>query len=106
MLGSTRLLKATITDARGNVMLDGFAPLTWQSSNAKVAKVDSAGKVQSFGESVASISVATQRLVGSAVFTVRPRLAHTSCMVYAPRRQTRQSCVTLDFVVRAPAGEK
>lgn len=106
MLGSTRLLKATVTDARGNLMLDNFAPLTWQSSDATVATVDSTGKVRSFSEGVASISVATQRLATSAVFTVRPRLAHTSCMVYAPRRQTRKSCVTLDFIVHAPSGGK
>lgn len=106
MLGSTRLLKVTVTDARGNRMLDDVAPVTWQSSDAKVATVDSTGKVQSFGEGVANILVATQSLVTSAVFTVRPRLAHTSCMVYAPRRKTRQSCVTLDFVVHAPLGVK
>ena len=106
MLGAVRTLKATVTDARGNALIDPVAPLSWQTSDGKIATVDSVGVVRSVAEGNANITATVQSLSARATFSVRPRLAHTSCMVYAPRKQTRQSCVTLDFVVRAPAGGK
>jgi hypothetical protein len=100
MLGSWRQLRVQVTDARGHAMLDGPPALTWQSADARVATVDDAGVVRSIAEGTAQITVRADEIVGSATFAVRPRLPHTSCMVYAQRRQSRQSCVTLDLTLR------
>ena len=99
-LGTARQLRVTVTDARGHALLDGPPPLTWLSGDARVIAVDGAGVVRSMAEGTARVTVQAESLVGAATFTVQPRLPHTSCMVFAQRRQTRQSCVTLDFVVR------
>lgn len=98
-LGAARQLRVQVTDARGNAMIDGPPPLAWQSADARVVTVDGAGVVRSLGEGTARIVVRADQLTGAATFTVQPRLPHTSCMVFAQRRQTRQSCVTLDFVL-------
>ncbi|WP_284351369.1 hypothetical protein [Roseisolibacter agri] len=102
-LGAARQLRVEVTDARGHAMLDGPPALTWRSADARVVDVDGSGVVRSQGEGSARVTVQADALVGAATFTVRPRLPHTSCMVFAQRRQTRQACVTLDFVVREPA---
>jgi len=98
-IGALRRLRVQVTDARGNAMLDGGPALTWQSADPRVVTVDSTGAVRSSGEGASRITVAAVGLTGSATFTVRPRLPHTSCMQFAQRRQPRTSCVTLDFVV-------
>ena len=100
-LGARRELRALVTDARGNAMLDGPPPLTWLSADPRVVAVDAAGVLRSVGEGAARVTVRSDELSGAATFSVRPRLPHTSCMVFAQRKQTRQSCVTLDFVMRA-----
>jgi hypothetical protein len=99
-LGALRQLRATITDARGNALLDAPPALAWRTADPRVLSVDSTGLVRSLGEGRASITVSADHLNGSASFTVNPRLPHTSCMRYAQRKQNRQSCVTLDLVVR------
>jgi hypothetical protein len=99
-IGARRQLGVQVTDARGNAMLDGPPPLTWRSADPRVVTVDSAGLVRSSGEGDAKVMVHADDLAGAATFTVRPRLSHTSCMVFAQRRRPLQSCVTLDFVVR------
>lgn len=99
-LGTARQLRVTVTDARGHALLDGPPPLAWRSGDARVVAVDGAGVVRSLAEGTARVTVEAESLVGAATFTVQPRLPHTSCMVFAQRRQARQACVTLDFVVR------
>jgi hypothetical protein len=99
-LGASRQLHAQVTDARGNAMLDGPPRLTWLSADPGVLGVDGSGIVRSLGEGTARILVQAGQLTGAATFTVAPRLPHTSCMMFARRRQTRQSCVTLDLLVR------
>ena len=99
-LGASRALRALVTDARGNAMLDGPPPLTWLSADPRVLAVDAAGVLRSVGEGAARVTVRSDALSGAATFSVQPRLPHTSCMVFAQRKQTRQSCVTLDFVMR------
>jgi uncharacterized protein YjdB len=81
-------------------MLDDPPPLSWRSTDPGVVAVDSAGVVRARGEGRARITVHADALSGAATFVVNPRVAHTSCMVFSHRRQTRQSCVTLDFVMR------
>lgn len=98
-LGAARQLRAQLSDARGNAMLVA-PPLVWSSADARVVAVDAGGVVRSAGEGTARITVFAEHLAGTATFSVQPRLPHTSCMVFALRRQTRQSCVTLDLVVR------
>jgi hypothetical protein len=103
-LGALRQLRAEVTDARGNALLDGPPPLTWRAENAAVLAVDGAGVVRSLGEGTSRVTVQADGLAGAATFTVSPRLPHTSCMLFAQRRQTRQACVTLDLVVREREG--
>jgi hypothetical protein len=98
-LGTHRQLGVHVTDARGNAMLGGPPPLTWRSADARVVQVDGAGVVRSVGEGTSQVTVQVGDLVGAATFTVQPRRPHTSCMVFAQRRQTRQSCVTVDFTL-------
>lgn len=99
-LGTSRPLRAQVTDARGHPMLEDPPPLVWTSAEPGVVAVDSAGVVRSLGEGAARVSVSAGELVGAATFFVSPRVPHTSCMVFTQRRQTRQTCVTLDFVLR------
>lgn len=105
-LGASRQLRAQVTDARGNQMLDEPPPLLWTSADPGVVAVDSAGVVRSLGEGAARVSVRAGELVGAATFSVRPRLPHTTCMVFTQRRAARQSCVTLDFFLRVREGAR
>jgi hypothetical protein len=99
-IGAARQLRVQIADARGNPMPGALAALAWRSADARVVSVDGAGVVRSVGEGSAQVTVQADGLAGAATFAVRPHLPHTSCMVFAQRRRSRQSCVTLDFVVR------
>jgi hypothetical protein len=99
-LGARRQLRALVTDARGHALLDGPPPLTWRSADPRVLAVDSTGLVRSLGDGVTHVAVEAATLRVTATFSVNARRPHTSCMVFAQRRQSRQSCVTLDFVVR------
>ena len=101
-LGASRQLRAEVTDARGNAMLGGPPALTWASADPRVLTVDGSGMLRSLAEGASRVSVHAAGLVGAATFTVQPRLPHTSCMVFAQRKQTRQACVTLDLVMREP----
>jgi hypothetical protein len=65
-----------------------------------VLAVDGAGVVRSLAEGAGRVTVHVEALTGAATFTVSPRRPHTSCMVFALRRQTKQACVTVDFVMR------
>jgi hypothetical protein len=99
-LGALRQLRVLVTDARGNPLARAMPSLTWTSAQPGVVKVDGTGAVRSVAEGTGLVTVQAEGLSGAATFTVRPRLPHTSCMVFAQRRQSKQSCVTLDFVVR------
>jgi hypothetical protein len=99
-LGAVRKLQVTATDARGNTLLGSLPALTWSSSQPGAATVDSAGVVKSMAEGLSVVTVQAVGLFGAVTFTVRPRLPHTSCMVFAQRRQSKQSCVTVDFTIR------
>jgi hypothetical protein len=103
-LGASRQMRVLVADARGNPLLDAPPPLDWHSADPSVATVDASGLVRSFGEGATQITVQAGTLIGATTFTVHPRLPHTSCMVFAQRRQTRQSCVTLDLVLREREG--
>ena len=105
-LGASRQLRVDVTDRRGHALLDGPPPLTWWSADPRTATVDGAGVVRGVGEGSARVVVQADSLRGWATFTVSPRMPHTSCMVFAQRRQSRQACVTLDFVVREPGGAR
>jgi hypothetical protein len=98
-LGAARQLLVQVTDARGNAMIDGPPALVWRSADAKIVSVDTNGVVRSLGEGSARVTVQAGDLSGATNFIVRPRLPHTSCMVFAQRRQTKQSCVTLEFMM-------
>lgn len=99
-LGTVRQLQPTVTDARGNPMSGVLAPVTWESTDARIVSVDTAGLVRSSGEGTAGVTARVEALNAFATFTVNPRLMHTSCMTYGVRRKVQQSCVTLDFVMR------
>jgi len=99
-LGAVRSLRAVVTDRRGNIMGLNVAPVSWHSVNAAIVSVDSAGAARSRAEGLTSIVARSGELSATAVMTVSPRLPHVSCMVYAHRRQSKTSCVSLDFVLR------
>lgn len=99
-LGASRTMRAQMTDARGNSLRDVLPTLVWESANASIVTVDAAGLVRSTGEGDAAVRVRADDATATATFTVRPRVPHTSCMVYAQRRTSKQACVTLDFVMR------
>ena len=99
-LGARRQLRAQVTDARGNPMVDDPPVLIWRSADPRVVVVDSAGVVSSLGEGTARITVRADALGGETTFTVSPRLPHTSCMEFAQRGKARRSCVTLDLILR------
>lgn len=99
-LGTVRQLHAAVTDARGNPIVAALAPVSWESSDARIVAVDTAGVVRSSAEGTAGVTAHVEALSAVARFTVNPRLVHTSCMTYGLRRRVQQSCVTLDFVMR------
>lgn len=100
LLGAVRLLHAVVTDRRGNIMGPSVAPVSWHSVNATIVSIDSAGVARSRAEGRTSIVATSGELSAAAFMTVTPRLPHVSCMVYARRRQSKTSCVSLDFVLR------
>lgn len=101
LLGSSRQLHAQVTDARGNALLDGPPQLLWHSADTTVVTVDSAGMVRSRGQGSAHVTVQAAELTGVIGFSVDARMPYTSCMVFAERQRTVQSCVTIDFTMRA-----
>jgi hypothetical protein len=103
-LGAVRRLAVRVTDARGHALLDGPPPLTWRSADAAVVAVDADGVVRSVAEGVSRVTVQAGDLAGATTFTVSPRRPHTSCAAFTQRRQARQTCVTLDFVMREREG--
>jgi hypothetical protein len=102
-VGATRTVRVSVRDARGHELMDAPPP-TWLTANPNVITVDGTGVVQSAGAGDAQVTVQAGGLTGRVSFTVQPRLPHTSCMVYARRRESRQSCVTLGFVLREQTG--
>jgi hypothetical protein len=103
-LGAIRQVHALVSDARGNPMLDAVPALIWGSDDSHILAVDTAGKVRSLGEGAARITAQVGELRGATTFTVHPRLAHTSCMVFEQRNQSKESCVTIELVMRAREG--
>ncbi|WP_411280876.1 hypothetical protein [Gemmatimonas sp.] len=99
-LGAVRSLRSEVADRRGNIMGLDVAPVSWRSVNATIVSVDSAGVVRSRAEGRTTILATSGELSATAALTVTPRLPHVSCMVYAQRRQSKTSCVSLDFVLR------
>ena len=99
-LGASRQMQVQVTDARGNPLLDGPPSLLWHSADSSVVTVDSAGIVRSRGEGSASVTVQAAELTGVIGFSVKAQMPYTSCMVFAQRQHTVQSCVTIDFTMR------
>ena len=99
-LGAVRSLRAEVADRRGNLMGPGVAPVSWRSVHATIVSVDSAGLARSRAEGRTNIVASSGELSATAAMTVTPRVPHVSCMVYAQRRQSKTSCVSLDFVLR------
>jgi len=100
VLDARRVLRAEVADRRGNVMGPSVAPVSWRSANATIVSVDSAGVARSRAEGRTNIVASSGELSATAAMSVTPRLPHVSCMVYAQRRQSKTSCVALDFVLR------
>lgn len=99
-LDARRSLRAEVADRRGNLMGPHVAPVSWRSADATVVSVDSAGVARSRAEGRTNIVATSGELSATAAMSVAPRLPHVSCMVYIQRRQSRASCVALDFVLR------
>jgi hypothetical protein len=99
-LDARRSLRAEVADRRGNLMGPSLAPVSWRSANATIVSIDSAGVARSRAEGRTNIVATSGELSATAVMSVTPRLPHVSCMVYAQRRQSKTSCVALDFVLR------
>jgi hypothetical protein len=102
-VGAMRTIAVSVRDARGHLLEDAPPP-AWLTADPRIVTVDASGAVRSAGEGSAQVTVQVGGLTGSLPFTVRPRLPHTSCMVYARRGASRESCVTLGFVLRERAG--
>lgn len=99
-LGAVRPIQTTIADARGNPLLANVPPVVFASSNPAIVSVDAAGKARSVAEGSARVVVQAGTLSGTATFTVQPRRPHTSCMVYAQRTKSAQTCITVQLVMR------
>jgi len=103
-VGASRLLRARVTDARGNALLNGPPAFVWQSTDSTIVSVDGGGIVHSRGDGSARISVHAGDLTEAIAFSVHAQLPHTSCMVFLQRRQTQQTCVTLELTLRERGG--
>lgn len=99
-LDASRQMQVILTDRRGNALAGPLPPLAWSAANTAIVTVDSGGRVQSRAEGTGQVTVQAEGLTAGATFTVQPRLPHTACMVFARRRQSRQSCVTLALTLR------
>lgn len=102
-VGASRLLRAHVTDARGNALLNGPPAFVWQSTDSTIVSVDG-GIVHSRGDGSARISVRAADLTRELAFSVHAQLPHTSCMVFSQRRQTQKTCVTLELTLRERGG--
>ena len=98
-LGATRPFAATISDARGNALLGPVPSIVFSTSDARIVSVNAAGQLKSMAEGVARVTAQAGALAGIATFTVQPRRSHTSCMVFAMRGKSQQSCITSQVVV-------
>jgi hypothetical protein len=102
MLGVLRQLRFTVADARGNLITEGLPRTVFTSADARIASVDSTGTVRSTGEGSTRLTAAIGSFTWNATVVVQPRRAHVSCMVYAQRKRSKQSCVTNNFTLFAP----
>ncbi len=106
MVGLTRKVHLRVTDARGHDIDRDLLRVSYHMVDARVATVDSTGRVTSAAEGRTEL-VATASTAGGAStwqqpVNVRPRAAHTSCMNFTQRRRAREACVTSNFIVHAP----
>jgi len=75
-IGDTLPLAATVTDARGAVLIG--TSLTWRSDDSAVAIVDSTGSVIAVGSGVARVTASVRELRAEAKVIVRPRVAQVT----------------------------
>ncbi len=99
-IGAARVMRVQAVDRRGHPVAASVAPISWRSEQMSVVTVDSLGVARSRSEGVARIIASSGSASTTLNITVSPRLPHVSCMVYAQRRQSKTSCVSLDFVIR------
>jgi len=99
-INAARTLRAQVTDRRGNPISAAIAPVSWRSANSSVISIDSLGVARSRVEGRTSVTATSGGVSATSALTVAPRLPHVSCMVYAARRQSKSTCVSLDFVLR------
>jgi serine/threonine-protein kinase len=85
--GQRATLLATARDAQGREMAD--APITWESSNTRVATVSAGGEVRAVGPGTAQLTVQTGASSAAAVVTVARRQAPTTVAVEAAAPATR-----------------
>ncbi len=99
-IGAARVMRVQAVDRRGHPVMAIVAPISWRSEQTGIVTIDSLGVARSRSEGVARVIASSGSVSKSLNITVSPRLPHVSCMVYAQRRQSKTSCVSLDFVIR------
>jgi hypothetical protein len=79
-LGSTLQVTPTVRDARGAVIAAPTTPITWTSSNAAVAVVDSTGRVRAVGEGTVIVRSAIAGVTSATLLQVSPAIVPRFCV--------------------------
>jgi serine/threonine-protein kinase len=85
--GQRATLRATARDAEGREMAE--APLTWASSDSRVATVSAGGEVRAVGPGTAQLTARTGASSAAAVVTVARRAPTTTVAAEAPAPPSR-----------------
>lgn len=79
-LGSTLQVTPTVRDARGAVIAAPTTPITWTSSNAAVAVVDSTGRVRAVGEGTAIVRSVIDGVTAGTLLQVSAAITPRFCV--------------------------
>jgi hypothetical protein len=79
-LGAALQVTPTVRDARGAVIAAPSSPITWTSSNAAVAVVDSTGRVRAVGEGTTIVRSAIAGVTAGTLLQVSPVITPRFCV--------------------------
>jgi len=79
-LGSALQVTPTVRDARGAIIATPTTPITWTSSNASVAVVDSIGRVRAVGEGTVIVRSAIAGVTAATLLQVSPTIVPRFCV--------------------------
>lgn len=101
-LGATLQVTPTVRDARGAVIATPPTPITWTSSNAAVAVVDSTGRVRAVGAGTVIVRSELAGVTSGTLLQVSPAIVPRFCVTAEGAEESTCAEVRLTSQERVP----